>query len=107
MDGYFMDEWLGPFAYHNDMDVFVYLLAVIIALVTVSTQTIKAAMRNPANTLRYDQIEIIPRHQATVIATRWLLYDRERQMAYTLLPWVKRNETYVASGCLKKRTINL
>lgn len=55
---YFMDKWLGSFAYHIDMDVFAYLLAgviaVIIALVTVSTQTIKAAMSNPANTLRYE-----------------------------------------------------
>jgi putative ABC transport system permease protein len=40
------------------MDIFAYLvagvLAVLIALITVSTQTIKAAMSNPANTLRYE-----------------------------------------------------
>lgn len=55
---YFMKEWLNTFAYHIDMDVFAYLLAgivaVIIALITVSSQTIKAAMTNPANTLRYE-----------------------------------------------------
>jgi len=55
---YFMDKWLGSFAYHIDMDVIAYLLAgvlaVLIALITVSTQTIKAAMSNPANTLRYE-----------------------------------------------------
>lgn len=55
---YFMDKWLGSFAYHINMDVLAYLLAgalaVLIALVTVSTQTIKAAMSNPANTLRYE-----------------------------------------------------
>jgi putative ABC transport system permease protein len=55
---YFMDKWLGTFAYHISMDVFAYLLAgvlaVLIALITVSTQTIKAAMNNPANTLRYE-----------------------------------------------------
>ena len=55
---YFMDKWLGTFAYHISMDVFAYLLAgvlaVLIALITVSTQTIKAAMSNPANTLRYE-----------------------------------------------------
>jgi putative ABC transport system permease protein len=55
---YFMDKWLGSFAYHINMDVFAYLLAgvlaVLIALITVSTQTIKAAMSNPANTLRYE-----------------------------------------------------
>ncbi len=53
-----MDKWLGTFAYHISMDVFAYLLAgvlaVLIALITVSTQTIKAAMSNPANTLRYE-----------------------------------------------------
>jgi putative ABC transport system permease protein len=40
------------------MNVGIYLLAAIvaiaIALVTVSTQTIKAAMTNPANTLRHE-----------------------------------------------------
>jgi len=55
---YFMKQWLGTFAYHIDMDVFAYLLAgvlaVLIALITVSSQTIKAAMSNPANTLRYE-----------------------------------------------------
>lgn len=55
---YFMNQWLGTFAYHIDMDVFAYLLAgfvaVLIALITVSAQTIKAAMSNPANTLRYE-----------------------------------------------------
>ena len=55
---YFMNEWLKGFAYHIDMNVFVYLLAaalaIIIALITVSTQTIKAALTNPAKTLRYE-----------------------------------------------------
>ena len=54
----FMSKWLGSFAYHVDMNVLVYLgaalLAIAIALVTVSTQTIKAAMTNPAKTLRYE-----------------------------------------------------
>ncbi len=55
---YFMNQWLNAFAYHIDMNVAIYLLAaasaIIIALLTVSTQTIKAAMTNPGNTLRYE-----------------------------------------------------
>ncbi len=53
-----MGQWLKSFAYHIDMNLLVYvvaaLLAILVALVTVSTQTIKAAMTNPANTLRYE-----------------------------------------------------
>ena len=53
---YFMNQWLDGFAYRVNMNFGIYLLAAIIAigiaLVTVSTQTIKAAMTNPANTLR-------------------------------------------------------
>jgi putative ABC transport system permease protein len=55
---YFMNEWLGTFAYHIDMNIVAYILSalasVILALITVSSQTIKAAMTNPANTLRYE-----------------------------------------------------
>jgi putative ABC transport system permease protein len=55
---YFMNQWLNTFAYHIDMNLAIYLLAavaaVMLALVTVSTQTLKAAMTNPSNTLRYE-----------------------------------------------------
>lgn len=55
---YFMSEWLNGFAYHVDMSFIVYALsalaAVAIALVTVSSQTIRAARSNPASTLRYE-----------------------------------------------------
>lgn len=55
---YFMNQWLGTFAYHIDMNVIAYLLsalaAVALALITVSAQTIKAARTNPASTLRYE-----------------------------------------------------
>jgi putative ABC transport system permease protein len=55
---FFMNQWLDSFAYHIDMNLMVYILsaiaAVILALITVSAQTIKAAMTNPANTLRYE-----------------------------------------------------
>ncbi len=55
---YFMNQWLHSFAYHIDMNVVAYLLsaiaAVVVALLTVSMQTIRAARTNPANTLRYE-----------------------------------------------------
>jgi putative ABC transport system permease protein len=55
---YFMDQWLNTFAYHIDTDVLIYLIAaagaILLALVTVSTQTVRAAMSNPAKTLRYE-----------------------------------------------------
>ncbi len=55
---YFMNKWLDSFAYHIDMNVAIYFLAatmaIILALITVSIQTIRAAMTNPSNTLRYE-----------------------------------------------------
>jgi putative ABC transport system permease protein len=55
---YFMNKWLDTFAYHIDMNIMVYILAavaaILLALITVSAQTIKAAMSNPAKTLRYE-----------------------------------------------------
>ncbi|HTH55124.1 MAG TPA: ABC transporter permease [Cyclobacteriaceae bacterium] len=54
----FMGKWLNTFAYHIDMNLFIYLLAafaaILIALITVSAQTVKAAMTNPSQTLRYE-----------------------------------------------------
>jgi len=55
---YFMNQWLHSFAYHINMNVVAYLLsaiaAVVVALLTVSMQTIRAARTNPAHTLRYE-----------------------------------------------------
>lgn len=55
---YFMREWLNGFAYHINLNPFVFVLAtcgaLLIALLTVSSQTIKAALTNPSNTLRYE-----------------------------------------------------
>jgi len=55
---YFMQKWLGTFAYHIDMNLFAYFLAaisaIVLALITVSTQTIRAATSNPSQTLRYE-----------------------------------------------------
>jgi putative ABC transport system permease protein len=54
----FMGKWLNTFAYHITMSAMVYafaaVAAVLVALLTVSAQTIKAAMTNPTNTLRYE-----------------------------------------------------
>lgn len=55
---YFMQQWLDSFAYHVDMNLAIYVLAaigaVLLALITVSSQTVKAAMTNPSSTLRYE-----------------------------------------------------
>jgi putative ABC transport system permease protein len=55
---YVMSQWLSSFAYHIDMNVLVYALAaiaaVVLALLTVSIQTLKAALTNPSNSLRYE-----------------------------------------------------
>jgi putative ABC transport system permease protein len=55
---YFMSQWLDGFAYRIDLSIGVFLLAMVAALllavVTVSSQTLKAAMTNPSNTLRYE-----------------------------------------------------
>jgi len=53
-----MDIWLQSFPFHINVSIVVLLfsgfLVVLIALLSVSFQTIKAAMVNPANTLRYE-----------------------------------------------------
>lgn len=53
---YFTDQWLNTFAYRIESNFLLYILsgaaAIVIALVTVSMQTIKAAMSNPSETLR-------------------------------------------------------
>ncbi len=53
---YAMNEWLQNFAYHVELDAWMFVLsglvAVLIALFTVSFQSIKAALTNPVNSLR-------------------------------------------------------
>jgi putative ABC transport system permease protein len=53
-----MSHWLEGFAYRVHMDPGTFLLggliAFLIALITVSYQSIKAAYTNPASSLRYE-----------------------------------------------------
>ena len=55
---YFMNKWLQDFAYRSEIGWWVFILAGIIALlislVTVSFQAIKAATANPVESLRYE-----------------------------------------------------
>jgi putative ABC transport system permease protein len=55
---YLMDQWLDTFAYRIGVNAGLYLLsafaAIVIAVLTVSTQTLKAAMSDPSKTLRYE-----------------------------------------------------
>jgi putative ABC transport system permease protein len=53
---YFMNQWLQDYAYRINISLWLFvtggLLAIIIALVTISFQAIKAAMANPVKSLR-------------------------------------------------------
>jgi putative ABC transport system permease protein len=53
-----MDKWLGNFAYRIDIGIDVFaiagLSALLIAWITVSYQSVKAAIVNPVNSLRIE-----------------------------------------------------
>ena len=55
---YFMTKWLQNFAYRIDLSVWIFILsglaAFVIALLTVSYQSIKAATADPVDSLRYE-----------------------------------------------------
>jgi len=55
---YFMRRWLEGFAYHTSLNIMAFfasgILALFIALLTVSFQTFKAATANPVDSLRYE-----------------------------------------------------
>jgi len=53
-----MNKWLQTFAFKIEMSLFIFLfagaLALLIALLTVGSQAVKAAIANPADSLRYE-----------------------------------------------------
>jgi putative ABC transport system permease protein len=55
---YIMNKWLQNFAYKTDLSWWVFsaagAIAVVVALITVSAQSYKAATRNPVESLRYE-----------------------------------------------------
>ena len=55
---YAMNKWLGEFAYATGINIWLFIsagaLALFIAIVTVSYQSIKAAIQNPVKSLRYE-----------------------------------------------------
>jgi len=54
--GWSMHKWLADFAFHTEMSWWIFvaagIMALIIAFVTISFQSIKAALANPVNSLR-------------------------------------------------------
>jgi len=56
--GYLMHQWLNTFAYHTTLSIDIFLIAafttIIIALLTVTGQTIRSASANPVKALRYE-----------------------------------------------------
>ena len=55
---YAMRDWLDSFAYRTELGIWIFaisgVVALLIALVTVCFQAIKAALANPADALRYE-----------------------------------------------------
>jgi putative ABC transport system permease protein len=55
---YFMDKWLQNFAYRVNIGIWIFVLsaslALTVALITVSYQSIRAALANPVESLRYE-----------------------------------------------------
>ncbi|MBL7849273.1 MAG: ABC transporter permease [Cyclobacteriaceae bacterium] len=55
---YLMNLWFDSFAFHVTISPLTFLLAAVaavgVALLTVSTQTVRAALSNPSHTLRYE-----------------------------------------------------
>ena len=55
---YIMSNWLNNFAYRTEIHLWIFIvsgaLALLIALITVSSQAIKAAAANPVKSLRYE-----------------------------------------------------
>jgi len=53
-----INKWLENFAYKTELSIWIFisagLLALVIAWITVSFQSIKAAIKNPVEALRYE-----------------------------------------------------
>jgi putative ABC transport system permease protein len=51
-----MNEWLNDFAYHTQVNITIFIIAggsiLVITLLTISLQSIKAALINPVKSLR-------------------------------------------------------
>ncbi len=54
----FMNKWLQSFAYRTNLGVSVFIISaaisLLIAIITVSSQTIKTARANPVKALKYE-----------------------------------------------------
>jgi putative ABC transport system permease protein len=55
---YFITEWLGTFAYKTEVAWWLYaipgIIILLVALLSISRQTFKAAVRNPVESLKYE-----------------------------------------------------
>ena len=55
---YIMHKWLQNFAYKAELSWWIFasagIIAVVIALITISWQSFKAAAKNPVESLRYE-----------------------------------------------------
>ncbi|NTW23578.1 MAG: FtsX-like permease family protein [Lentimicrobium sp.] len=55
---YFLNDWLGNFAYHTEITWITYLLSglasMLVAILSVSFHAIKAATSNPVNSIKYE-----------------------------------------------------
>jgi putative ABC transport system permease protein len=55
---YMMSKWLENFAYRTNIEIWTFLLAAVlallIALITITFQVVRAAMANPIDSLRYE-----------------------------------------------------
>lgn len=55
---YFIQKWLQGFAYQTPINLWIFFwagsIAFFISILTISTQAIRAALKNPAETLRYE-----------------------------------------------------
>ena len=56
---FFMNYWMRNFAYKTEISIWVFVIAggiaLITALITVSSQSLKIAAANPVKALRYEQ----------------------------------------------------